>query len=61
MHLCGVFFAAVVSVTLTAAADWPAADRISASTKREISWWYGCPATADDPGVDGVIQWAKEH
>ena len=29
--------------------------------KREISWRFGCPQTADDPGVDGVVQWAKAH
>jgi outer membrane protein assembly factor BamB len=29
--------------------------------KHEIGWWFGCPKTADDPGVNGVIKWAKEH
>jgi hypothetical protein len=59
-----ILAAAVSVVTATAAADWPAAHADvagSLTSKREISWWYSCPATADDPGVDGVIRWAKEH
>jgi hypothetical protein len=29
--------------------------------KREIGWWFSCPETADDPGVEGVISWAKRN
>jgi hypothetical protein len=30
-------------------------------TGRSIGWWWSCPATADDPRVDGMLRWAKEH
>ena len=29
--------------------------------QRKIGWWFGCPQTADDPAVDGVIRWAKAN
>ena len=29
--------------------------------KREIGWWFYCPASADDPAVDGALKWVTEH
>lgn len=29
--------------------------------KREIGWWFNCPDTVDDPGVDGALKWVTAH
>ena len=36
-------------------------ERVAAEPARSIGYWWGCPETADDPKVDGMIAWVKQH
>jgi len=36
-------------------------ESVAAEPARSIGYWWGCPETADDPKVDGMIAWVKQH
>ena len=44
-----------------AGAGGRALERVPGEPARSIGYWWGCPETADDPKVDGMIAWVKQH
>ena len=36
-------------------------ESVAAEPARSIGYWWECPETADDPKVDGMIAWVKQH
>jgi hypothetical protein len=43
------------------AAPTAAGEAAAAAAARSVGWWWDCPEAADDPKVEGMIAWAKEH
>ena len=52
---------ALACASLLGLAALGSAAGVGGEPARSIGYWWGCPETADDPKVDGMIAWVKQH